>query len=76
VKVLKKGTTFFIGTSSDSKWILSYKFGKSMSIFDFRKLIKILRKGIKYRYFHGGININLEHFLCWKLLANLHRFLH
>jgi hypothetical protein len=47
VKVLKKGTTFFIGTSSDSKWILSYKFGKSMSIFDFRKLIKILRKGIK-----------------------------
>jgi hypothetical protein len=47
VKVLKKGTTFSKGMSSDSKWILNYKFGKSRSVFDFRKLIKIARKGIK-----------------------------
>jgi hypothetical protein len=43
VKILKKGTMFSIGTSSDLKCILNYKFGNSMSVFDFRKLIKIAK---------------------------------
>jgi hypothetical protein len=47
VKVLKKGTSFSIGMSSDLKWILNYKFGKLRTIFEFRKLIKIARKGLK-----------------------------
>jgi hypothetical protein len=47
VNFMKKGTTFSIGTYSDSKRILSYRFGKSMSVFDFQKLIKIDRNGLK-----------------------------
>jgi hypothetical protein len=51
VKGLKKGITFSIGTSSDSKWILNYEFGKSRSVFEFRKLIKIARNGSKIKEF-------------------------
>jgi hypothetical protein len=47
VKGLKRGTTLTIGTSLDSKWILIYKFGNSRSVFEFRKLIKITRMGLK-----------------------------
>jgi hypothetical protein len=54
-----RGTNFSIGTSSDSKLILNYKIGKSRSIFDFRKLNKIARNGLKYRNLHGGIKSNL-----------------
>jgi hypothetical protein len=43
VKDWKKGTTFSVGTSSDSKCKLNKKFVKSRSIFDFRKLNKIAR---------------------------------
>jgi hypothetical protein len=38
-----RGTTFSIRVYSDLKWILNYKFGKSMFVFAFRKLIKIAR---------------------------------
>jgi hypothetical protein len=38
--VLKYGTTFTIGISSDSKFILDKKFGKSRSDLGFRKLKK------------------------------------
>jgi hypothetical protein len=72
VNVLKKGTTFSIGISSDPKWILNKKFGKSMSVFDFRKLIKIVRNGPKIQDLHGGRKSNLEHFLCWLFLPKLH----
>jgi hypothetical protein len=47
MKVLKKGTTFSIGISSDPKWIFNEKFRKSRSVFDFRKLIKIARNTSK-----------------------------
>jgi hypothetical protein len=47
MKDLKKGTTFCIGISSDPKWILNQKFGKSRSVFNFRNLIKIARNGLK-----------------------------
>jgi hypothetical protein len=32
--------------------------------FDFRKLIKIARHGLKSRNLHVGIKSNLEHFSC------------
>jgi hypothetical protein len=47
VGILKKGTTFSIGTSSYSKCILNEKIGKSRSDLGFRKLIKIAGNGIK-----------------------------
>jgi hypothetical protein len=47
VRVLKKGTSFSIGTSPDSKYILNYKFGNLRFVFEFRKLIKIARNGLK-----------------------------
>jgi hypothetical protein len=50
VKVSNKGTSFPIGTSY-SKWISNEKFGKSMSVFEFRKLIKIVRNGLKIQEF-------------------------
>jgi hypothetical protein len=68
VKYLKKGTTFYIRTSSDSKWISNENLGKSMSLFDFRKLIKIDRN------LYVGRKSNLEHFSFWQLLPNLHTF--
>jgi hypothetical protein len=46
VKVLKKGTTFSIGISSDPKWILN-KIWEFKVCFDLRKLIKIARSGPK-----------------------------
>jgi hypothetical protein len=46
-KDLKKGTMFSIGTSPDSKWISVENLGKSRSVFDFRKLIKISQNGLK-----------------------------
>jgi hypothetical protein len=46
-KVLKKGITSYIGTSLDLKWISNENLGKSRSVFDFRKLIKIARNGLK-----------------------------
>jgi hypothetical protein len=49
--VLKKGTAPSIGTSLDSKWISNKNLGKSMSVFDFRKLIKIARNGLKIQEF-------------------------
>jgi hypothetical protein len=51
VKILEKGTTFSIGISSDPKWILNQKSEKSMSVFEFRKLIKIARNGPKIQKF-------------------------
>jgi hypothetical protein len=50
-KVLKKRKTFSMGTSSYSNLILNEKIGKSMSVFKFRKLIKIARNGIKIQEF-------------------------
>jgi hypothetical protein len=46
-KVFKKGTTSYIGTSPYSKWISNENLGKSRYAFDFRKLIKIARNGLK-----------------------------
>jgi hypothetical protein len=46
-KVLKKRTTLSIGNPSDSKWISNENLGNSRSIFEFRKLIKIARNGLK-----------------------------
>jgi hypothetical protein len=46
-KVLRKGITSSIETSPDSKWISIENLGNSISIFDFRKLIKIARNGLK-----------------------------
>jgi hypothetical protein len=48
---LKKGTSYSIGTSPDSKWISNENLGKSRSIFKFRKLIKIGRNGLKIQEF-------------------------
>jgi hypothetical protein len=50
-KVLKKGTAYSIGTSPYSKWISNEILGKSRSILDFRKLIKIARNGLKIQEF-------------------------
>jgi hypothetical protein len=47
LKDFNRGTYFTIGTSSDSKFILNLKFGNSRSIFNFGKLIKIARNGLK-----------------------------
>jgi hypothetical protein len=47
VKYLKKETSSYIGTSPDSQWISNENLGKSMSVFDFRKLVEIARNGIK-----------------------------
>jgi hypothetical protein len=51
VKVWKKGTTSSIETSPDSKRILNQNLGKSSSVFDIRKLIKIARNVLKIREF-------------------------
>jgi hypothetical protein len=45
-KVFMKGTTFSIGTSPYSKWILNQNLGKTMSVFDFKNLIKIAINGL------------------------------
>jgi hypothetical protein len=44
---LENGTTSPIRTSPYSKWISNENLGKSISNFDFRKLIKIPRNGLK-----------------------------
>jgi hypothetical protein len=73
VKVLKKGTTFSIETSSVLKYILNKKIGNLKSIFDFRKLNKIYTGGIKIQKFAWrGMKSSLEHFSCWKLLPICH----
>jgi hypothetical protein len=46
-KILERRTTFSIGTSSILEGIWNKKIGKSRSIFEFRKLIKIARNGPK-----------------------------
>jgi hypothetical protein len=74
MKGLKRGTTFSIGNSSDSKWIFELKFGEFEVCFLFWKLIKIDRNGLKSRNLHGGSKYNLEQFLCWKLLPNHYGF--
>jgi hypothetical protein len=51
VKVWKKGTTFSIVTSSDSECKLNQKIVKSRFVFDFRKLNKIARNGLKIQKF-------------------------
>jgi hypothetical protein len=51
VKYLKKGTTSSIGTSPDSQWISNENLGESRSVFEFRKLIKIARNGLKIQEF-------------------------
>jgi hypothetical protein len=51
LKDWNRGTTFSIETSPDSKLILNYKFGKSRSVFEFGKLIKIARNGLKIQEF-------------------------
>jgi hypothetical protein len=51
VNYLKKGTTFSIGTSPNSKFSMNQKFGKSMSDLGFRKLNKIARNGLKIQEF-------------------------
>jgi hypothetical protein len=61
-KALKKGTTYSIGTSPDSKWILNKNLGKSRSVFDFRKLFKISWNGLKIQEFVWVRKSNLEHF--------------
>jgi hypothetical protein len=50
-KVWKKGTSSSIGTFPYSKWISNENLGKSRSVFDFRKLIKIARNGLKIQEF-------------------------
>jgi hypothetical protein len=50
------------------------KFWEVKSVFDFRKLNKIARGGLKSRNLHGGMTSNLEHSSCWQLLLNLHKF--
>jgi hypothetical protein len=50
-KGFEERETFSIETSSVSKWILNKKFGKSRSIFEFRKLMKIARNGPKITEF-------------------------
>jgi hypothetical protein len=47
VNYLKKETNSSIGTSPDLQWISNENLGKSMSVFDFMKLIKIARNGLK-----------------------------
>jgi hypothetical protein len=51
VKGAKRGTTFSIGTFSDSKQVLNENLGNSRSVFGFRKLIKIARNGLKIHKF-------------------------
>jgi hypothetical protein len=51
VNVLKNGTTLSIGISSDLKCILNKKFGNLMFVFEFKKLIKIARNGLKIQEF-------------------------
>jgi hypothetical protein len=51
LKDLKKMTTSSIGTSLDWKLISNENLGKSRSIFNFRKLIKIGRNGLKVQEF-------------------------
>jgi hypothetical protein len=45
--------------------------GKLRSVFEFRKLIKIARNGLKILEFAWSRKSNLEVLLCWKLLLNL-----
>jgi hypothetical protein len=56
-KVLKKGTTFSIGTSPDSKCISNENLGNLSSIFEFRKLIKIVWNGLKIQEFSWNYEI-------------------
>jgi hypothetical protein len=50
-KFLGIRSNFPYKTYSDSKWILNKKIGNSRSVFDFRKLIKISRNGVKIQEF-------------------------
>jgi hypothetical protein len=50
-KFLNKLITSSIGTSPDSKWISNENLRKSSSVFDFRKLIKIVRNRLKIHKF-------------------------
>jgi hypothetical protein len=47
MKDLHNGTTFYIGTSTNSKFILNQKFWKSKSDLDFRKLNEIAKNRLK-----------------------------
>jgi hypothetical protein len=59
-QVLNRWTTFTIGASPDSWWKWNKKFGNSRSIFEFRKLNKIARGGLKIQKFAWRYKIQFE----------------